>query len=290
MSVNYKVENIEISAIRDRAMFNTFANNQSYIIKDIGDELAASYSANSFNVSLGNGEAVICGGSMLSSGVADVITLGQNESGYIVIEIDLSQTGSNICRFTSVSSLTQQNINDGNEYVYDLPLYQYTTDTNGVQNMVDIRNILQRPIVNTNQIFNEQGTSFDNILNALLSNKQDKLVIEDISDSISIRNASISSMMSLNKCYKYGNIVALQVQINTYCTSSTPLNSLSSCSVELVGAPKPLVVVYNSWTTSNKKVVVRFEPDGKMYTTNWETSAITQTIYPNLSVCYLTNE
>lgn len=182
MSVSFKVENISISAVRDRAMFNTFAGNQSYVIKGIGDELAVTSSANSFVVTLGTGEAVICGGSMLSEGDANTLTLGQNENGYIVIEVDLSQTGTNICRFASVASLVQQNINDGSEYVYDLPLYQYTTSSEGVQNMVDIREIRNAPIIATENIENASGISLtkqisdiNSAISDLSNNKQNKL-------------------------------------------------------------------------------------------------------------------
>ena len=142
MSVSYKVENVQISAVRDRAMFNTFAGNKSYVIEGIGDELEVSYASNSFIVRLGTGEAVICGGSMTSEGELDTITLNANESGYLVVRVDLSQTGTNQCRFYSTPTIVQENINGGSEYVYDLPLYQYQTSNEGVQNMNDIRNIL----------------------------------------------------------------------------------------------------------------------------------------------------
>lgn len=139
MSVSFKTDGVEISALRDRAMFNTFAGNSSYVIKDIGDELEVTYSSNSFVVTLGTGEAVICGGSMLSEGILDALTLGANESGYLVVEVDMSQSGSNICQFKNVPVLTQENINSSEGFVYDLPLYQYSTTSSGVQNMVDVR-------------------------------------------------------------------------------------------------------------------------------------------------------
>ena len=163
MAVSFKVEDVNISAIRDRAMFDTFAGNSSYIIKDIGNELEVTYSANSFVVTLGTGEAVICGGSMVSEGVANAITLGNAESGYVVIEIDLSQTGTNICQFKKVSSLVQTNINDGVNNVYDLPLYQYVTDNNGVQSMTDVRNISSvaaSGVITENTLFDISGVQF----------------------------------------------------------------------------------------------------------------------------------
>ena len=141
MAISFKVENVPISAIRDRAMFNSFAGNRSYVIKDIGDELAVTYSASSFQVSLGSGEAVICGGSMTCEGNDDSLILEANEQGYIVIRVDLSQTGTNVCRLVRVSSLVQENINNGTDMVYDLPLYEYSTNGSGVSSMTDVRDI-----------------------------------------------------------------------------------------------------------------------------------------------------
>lgn len=140
MSISFKVEDVSISAKRDRAMFNTFAGNRSYIISGIGDELSVTSSSSSFVVSLGTGEAIICGGSMLSEGSATTLTLQENQSGYLVIRVDLSQTGENICQFTNVSSLVQENINS-NGLIYDLPLYQYSTNESGISTINDIREI-----------------------------------------------------------------------------------------------------------------------------------------------------
>lgn len=166
MSVSFKVENVPISAVRDRAMFNTFAGNKSYVIKGIGDELSVTTSSSSFEVTLGTGEAVICGGSMLSEGEATTLTLGQNESGYIVIEVDLSQTGENICRLARVSTLVQGDINGGNDYVYDLPLLQYSTDGNGVSSSTDMRTIKENAgegnyvLIQGTQSYDITGTTF----------------------------------------------------------------------------------------------------------------------------------
>lgn len=141
MSITYKVDGVDISAIRDRAMFNTFAGNQSYVIKGVGDELKVTSSANSFTVTLGTGEAVICGGSTLID-ASETLTLSANQSGYLVLEVDLTQSGVNVCKFINVASLVQNNINDGVNTKYDLPLYQYRTNANGVSSATDVRNIL----------------------------------------------------------------------------------------------------------------------------------------------------
>lgn len=142
MSLTYKVENVSITAVRDRAMFHTFAGNQSYIVKDIGNEMSVTYNSSSLVVSLGTGEAVICGGSTISEGTADTLTLSANQSGYLVIEVNLALTGDNVCQFKNVSTLVQENINDGTHLVYDLPLYRYTTGNDGVSSMTDVRKIV----------------------------------------------------------------------------------------------------------------------------------------------------
>lgn len=140
MAISFKVEGVPISANRDRAMFHTFAGNKSYVIKDIGDELEVISSASSFSISLGSGEAVICGGSMTVDG-ENTLVLEANESGFIVIRVDLSQTGANMCRLARVSSLVQENINNGVDMIYDFPLYEYTTNFNGVSSITDVREI-----------------------------------------------------------------------------------------------------------------------------------------------------
>ena len=140
MSFSFKADNELITAIRDRAMFNTFAGNHSYVIKGIGQELAVTVTPSTLNVSVGSGEAVICGGSTIIDS-DNSLTLGANESGYLVIRIDLSQTQENICQFMKVPTLIQQNINNGTDLIYDLPLYQYTTNTSTVTSLVDIRSI-----------------------------------------------------------------------------------------------------------------------------------------------------
>lgn len=198
MAVSFKVEDVIISALRDRAMFNTFAGNQSYIIKDIGQELEVLYSSQSFVVQLGTGEAVICGGSMVSEGEENTLTLGQNESGYIVIRIDLSQTGTNICQFYNTPTLVQGNINNGSDYIYDLPLYQYVTNSNGVQNMNDIRSIKETSMSfsDLTKIIVGMGAG-----KTLLSLKQENGLLFATFQDISILKSQVSDF-----AHNHGNI------------------------------------------------------------------------------------
>lgn len=198
MAVSFKVEDVIISALRDRAMFNTFAGNQSYVIKDIGQELEVLYSAQSFIVQLGTGEAVICGGSMLSEGEENTLTLGQNESGYIVIRIDLSQTGTNICQFYNTPTLVQGNINNGSDYIYDLPLYQYVTNSSGVQNMNDIRSIKETSMSFGDLTTTITGLGAGKTLSTL--KQQDGLI------SATFQNISITKSQVSDFAHTHGNI------------------------------------------------------------------------------------
>ena len=139
MAISYKVDNVEISALRDRIMFNSFAGNKSYVCKGYGDELAVTTSSSSFEVTLGSGEAVICGGSTFCTG-GDTLTLEANQNGYLVLRVDITQTSENVCKFMNVPELIQGNINNGDE-VFDLPLYSYITNTSGVSSKTDVRQI-----------------------------------------------------------------------------------------------------------------------------------------------------
>lgn len=210
MSVSFKVEDVNISAIRDRAMFNTFAGNQDYVIKGIEDELSVSYSSSSFVVSLGKGEAVIRGGSTIVEGTDNTLTLNSFETGYLVLRVDLSQTGSNICRFLNVPVLEQQDINNGVGLVYDFPLYQYSTNGNGVNSMTDLRKISSSMPITINGIGVDDNGNID-ISKAI--NVNNGTLMQAIKDNPQ-RNyfsigGSVSDVPSVSSCYvqviRYGN-------------------------------------------------------------------------------------
>lgn len=200
MSISFKVEDVSISAKRDRAMFNTFAGNNSYIIQGIGDELLVTSSSSSFVVSLGTGEAVICGGSMLSEGSATTLTLQENQSGYIIIRVDLSQTGDNICRFMNVTSLVQENINDDG-LVYDLPLYQYSTNGSGVSSITD-----RREIINSSLSFVPTPT-YDTGLSTTSTNAvQNRVVTTQLNNKAPIDHAAIHTGYGVGTPSDYGHV------------------------------------------------------------------------------------
>ena len=218
MAISFKVENVPISAVRDRAMFNTFANNQSYVIKDIGSELEVLSSAQSFIVQLGTGEAVICGGSMLSEGDENRITLGENESGYLVVRIDLAQTGTNVCRFMNVPSLIQGNINNGSDLIYDLPLYVYATDSSGVQNLNDIRTIKDSASI--------AETTYD----PLSVNAQSGIAVKQAIDALDVTTSGAGTNKTLTALSQtdgkisatFNNISITKSQVSDFPTSMTP--------------------------------------------------------------------
>ena len=194
MAVSFKVEDVVISALRDRAMFNTFAGNQSYVIEGVGQELQVNYSSQSFVVELLSGEAVICGGSMMSEGEENTLTLGANETGYVVIRVDLSQTGENICQLYKTPSLVQGNINNGSDYIYDLPLYQYATNGNGVQNFNDVRNIKSSAISFDNLDTTISGMGAGKTLKTL---KQEDGLISATFQNISITKSQVSDFPTI---------------------------------------------------------------------------------------------
>jgi len=134
---------VEISAKEDAAMYDTFAGKQNYIFEGIGNEMAVTYSAASLNVVLGTGGAIICGRHVhetLSSGEASNITLEANSSGYLVVRYDLSQIAGQEAKFTAVSVLEDDDLNNDG-LICDLVLAEYTTNDVGVSEFTDLRNM-----------------------------------------------------------------------------------------------------------------------------------------------------
>lgn len=278
MSITYKVEDVSISAVRDRAMFNTFAGNQSYVIANIGQELAVTYSDSSFIVELGTGEAVICGGSMVSEGNSTTLTLGQNQSGYLVIRIDLSQTGDNICKFDNVTSLVQQNINDGSEYIYDLPLYQYSTSANGVSKMTDVRNISASVTESVTKSLSKVATSgsyndltnkptiptVDSAMSSTSTNPvQNKVVNTQLSGKAPTNHASTATTYGLGTTSNYGHV---KLANNVTTSSSTNGLALDAYQGKVLN-DKINALDYTGTGATNKTLTKITQTDGKIATT-----------------------
>lgn len=137
--------NIEIPAKRDGAMYNSFAGNKDYIIAGIGDEFEIESSSTSFVLTLGTGEAVICGRHVvetLENDSATMIQLDANSSGYVVVRFDLTRPSGSEVYLTTVQVLLRQDLN-GNGTICDLPLYEYVTGDSGVTSFIDMRNVSQ---------------------------------------------------------------------------------------------------------------------------------------------------
>lgn len=205
MPISFKVDNVEISALRDRVMFNTFAGNKSYVCKGFGNELAVTSSSASFVVSLGSGEAVICGGSMICEGEGPTLTLPANQSGYLVIRVDLSQTEANICQFKNVSSIVQGNINNGTDLICDLPLYQYTTNNDGVSSLVNRREIYE--------------SSLDNVNSSISS------LESSVSGKAPTNHASTASTYGLGNPTNYGHVKTIDALTQSKHINGTALSA-----------------------------------------------------------------
>ena len=137
--------NVEIPAKRDGAIYNTFAGNQDYVIEGVGDEFEIESSATSFVLTLGTGEGIVCGRhvtEVTESGTNSMIQLDANDSGYVVIRMDLTRPAGTEAYFTTVQVLERDNLNASGT-VCDLPLYAYVTGANGVTSFIDMRNILR---------------------------------------------------------------------------------------------------------------------------------------------------
>jgi len=213
MPISFKVDNVEISALRDRVMFNSFAGNKSYVVKGFGQELNVTSSSTSFSVTLGTGEAVICGGSMLVEGETPSLTLPANSSGYLVIRVDLSQTGDNICQFKNVNALVQGDINNGTDLIYDLPLYQYKTNSEGVQTLTDKRNRI--------------STSNDGYMKMVTSPVNNNILVSDANGQAKISNKKLTDIYSAGSNVTISNNKINAQVLNAFNLQTLPSNDLN---------------------------------------------------------------
>lgn len=109
------------------------------ICEGIGDEFVLGYNQSSLNVSVGTGQAVLCG-NFFRMDEAENITLDASSTTYICLRIDTSKPNG----FTgSVEKLTDAQIEYGNingsDTVRDLPIYRVITSSNGITSVQDLR-------------------------------------------------------------------------------------------------------------------------------------------------------
>lgn len=132
-TVTYNAE--EIGSI-----WNTFAGNSDYIIKNILNEMSVSHSTSSLKPTVGTGRAVV-NGRLVSVTANTQITLPANLSNnYLVVRVDLSQPVGSEGFITYTSTLKTDNLNNGGTQ-RDLIIAQFSTSASGVSSFTDLREI-----------------------------------------------------------------------------------------------------------------------------------------------------
>lgn len=133
---------VSITAAQDGAMYDAFAGT-NFIINNIANEYNVTFTDTSLELSVDTGEAIISGRHITSAEV-NTLTLGANDTYYIALRIDLTQTAGNegmIVALTSEDLLQTGNLNNGGT-ICDLLLGEATTSASGVSAYVDRRTIL----------------------------------------------------------------------------------------------------------------------------------------------------
>lgn len=153
----------QIKAKFDGALFNTFAQNQDYIIQDIGDEFECQYESSSLDIQVGTGQAIIGGRGFVAEEI-NSITLQANSTSYLCLRIDLSQIQGQVGMLyaNTSSDIAQDNLNNNSSAIRDLLIAEITTDSNGVTNFVDKRNITEKAggDITENTLFDIEGIQF----------------------------------------------------------------------------------------------------------------------------------
>ena len=126
---------VDISAKRDGALYNAISGNVDFIIQGLGQEM--SFSNVGLNVTVNSGEAVVHGRHITAEDVNN-IQLPSNESGYLVLRIDLSRPVGEEATLFATPTLSREEIN-WNGIVYDMPLAQFVTNTLDVNSLIDMR-------------------------------------------------------------------------------------------------------------------------------------------------------
>lgn len=113
------------------------------IIRNRGDEFTMSYSDSSLDVSFAKGSQAIIDGNSLWLTDIETITLPSNSTFNVALRIDTSQpygsTGSIVA--LTKEEMQDDEINNEENGIRDLILYEVTTGTNGVTSVADKRTI-----------------------------------------------------------------------------------------------------------------------------------------------------
>lgn len=124
MLQGFQFDKMQAYPTTDASLFSYLAGDRSFIIPNRGNELNVTTSE--LNITVDTGEALI-EGRQIKITEPMVLTIGANQSGYLVIEIDLSKANTSIgtpgqadyepinnqLALKFVNNLTQDNINDG---------------------------------------------------------------------------------------------------------------------------------------------------------------------------------
>lgn len=136
---------IDIPASSDGAMYNVMFGGQDFIISGNHNEMEVTSSANSFIVTLGTGEAVICGRHVVEiteNGTNTQLQLDANDSGYLVLRFDLTKPAGQETYLATTNILQNDDLNAGGS-VHDLLLYSYVTNGSGVSSLTDQRKMMR---------------------------------------------------------------------------------------------------------------------------------------------------
>lgn len=129
----------DITAKMDGAMHNLTVGDEDIVISGIGNEFGITYSASSLNVNVATGLAVV-GGRYFYNDEATEKTIPANTTCYLMTRIDLSQAAGSEGSFSTGATPIVSNLNN-NGTAREMPLYQITTNGNGVTNVTDLRKI-----------------------------------------------------------------------------------------------------------------------------------------------------
>ncbi len=142
MLQGFQFDKMQAYPTTDASLFSYLAGDRSFIIPNRGNELNVTTSE--LNITVDTGEALILG-RQIKITEPMVLTIGANQSGYLVIEIDLSKantsTGTpgqadyepinNQLSLKFVNNLTQDNINDGG-LIYQFNLGTVSSTSNNI--------------------------------------------------------------------------------------------------------------------------------------------------------------
>lgn len=131
--------NIAIPVRYDASLYDIFADGTDFIFKGIDNEFKITYGSGTLRVTLGTGGCIIDGRHVFNDSEGTVsLQLDANDSGYLVIRYDLTQSAGNEASFMAVSTIETGDLNNTG-VKKDLLLAQYKTDSTGVTSFIDLR-------------------------------------------------------------------------------------------------------------------------------------------------------